>query len=527
MKKILLPSTTFLVLLSVALPSSFADAALINRVNEAFKAVYGNDPTPSQWEYWAQRVQRGEKKSFESLFGAISFNKDHNPFGIPEGKVLGATTAAASGFKVDKSAYPSPHNPNFLPEGTLIKSPSSPNVYYVYGGKKSWVLPSILNKWLGENHYFKHDIIITISEADLARYPTRSSINPIYIGKVLQHPDGTQYMIDDKLRKRQIMSPAIRKAFRMPEGNLYPTTANHLQEFTTGPAITNADHYIGGMVVYVGPYHGGRFWRIQEVEGGKVVKRLYLTDYLYEADGNPDETFRMPVVDKIFARHARGTNISTYPNGWVVGLGSNIYVVQDGRLRLITSPDLFAAMGYKAKYVVRVFPEFLKQYPHGPSIYAFKSIVISGAPKGGVTAAPSTSAQLIKVRPGIRTLINDVNNIYISVFDKDVTASENKFWVDYLYNGEVNNKTDLIATMERARITGQKPARTSRTAQISLDKLKSHWFPYLFYFVHQKEPSDADREYWYGRIRSGDRDTIEKLGGTIQWLKDTEEKTRK
>lgn len=123
-------------------------------------------------------------------------------------------------------------------------------------------------------------------------------------------------------------------------------------------------------------------------------------------------------------------------------------------------------------------------------------------------------------------MIDEINTLYIVAYDKDPSASENKFWVDYVYNGEVNNRTDLMAAMERAAQTGHKPAVTARTARISLDKLKQHWFPYLFYFVHQKEPSDADREYWYGRIREGDRDTVEKLGGTLQWLKDTKGKTR-
>jgi hypothetical protein len=99
--------------------------------------------------------------------------------------------------------------------------------------------------------------------------------------------------------------------------------------------------------------------------------------------------------------------------------------------------------------------------------------------------------------------------------------------VDYIYNGEVNNEADLRTAMQRAAVTGNKPARTSWTAEIGSEKLKSHWFPYLFYFTHQKDPDEADKDYWYGRIDSGDRNTIEKLGGTIQWLKDQEGKTRR
>lgn len=501
-----------------------ADAALIDQVNQAFRAVHGRTPTVSEWTYWAGRVQRKEKTTYAALVGAIAYQRGAGS--AATATVAPPSVGTASTFQVARTAYPSPHNPNFLPDGTLVKSPTKPQVFYIQNGNKSWVLPSILDKWLGENHFFKHDIIITISDADLARYPQTKSVNPIYIGKILQHPSGAQFFIDDKLRKRQI-SPSVRAAFKIPSGNLYAASSVHLGEFATGPAITKTDLYPGGMIVYTGPYHGGRFWKIEEAAGGKLIKRLYLSDYIYEADGNPDESLRAPAIDSVLARHTRGPNIEKYPDGWVAGLNSQIFVVQDEKLRHIGSPSIFAAMGYKQKYVLTVFPEFLKRYPRGAGITAFKSIVSGSSNVAGPAPAPSTATNLTKVRPAIRSMITNMNNIYLSVFDKDVTASENKFWVDYVYNGEVNNQTDLVAAMQRAKTTGKKPARTSRTASISESKLEGHWFPYLFYFVHQKEASQEDKDYWYSRIHPGDRNTIEELGGTIQWVKDNLGATRR
>lgn len=525
MKRWVIPSFLTLALL---LPLS-ARAALIDQVNQAFRQVYGRTPTTTEWSYWAGRVQRKEKTTYDALVGAMAFQKAQQggaSTASPVTTTVASSASSVSTWKTSRSAYPSSHNPNFLPDGTLVKSASKPQVFYIQNGNKSWVLPSIIDRWLGENHYFKHDIIITVSDEDLARYPQTKSVNPIYSGKVLQAPNGAQYFIDDKLRKRPI-SASVRAAYKMPAGNLYPASNVHLAEFATGPAITDTSKYPGGMIVYTGPYHGGRFWKIEEAAGGKLTKRLYLTDYIYEADGNPDETLRAPAVDAILARHERGPNIEKYPDGWVVGLNSQIFIVQSGALRHIASPEIFAAMGYKSKYVLTVFPEFLKKYPRGNGVTAFKSIVASGATVSGPAPAPNAAVNLTKVRPAIRAIIADMNNIYYSVFDKDVTASENKFWVDYVYNGEVSTKADLIAAMKRAKTTGNKPSRTSRTAVLAESKLESHWFPYLFYFVHQKEPSTDDKSYWYGRIQPGDRDTIEKLGGTIQWIKENLGSTRR
>ncbi len=507
----------------LALP---AHAALINEVNMAFQEIHGRDPSFEEWRYWAERVQRQEKTTYAALVGAIAYQYARSGGSPSQTTSVVSSVPSASGFLTSISSYPSPHNPDFYPDGTLIKSPSSGNVYYIWGGKKSWVLPSILNRWLGENHYFKHDIIITVSDTDLARYPQRSSVNPVYVGKILQAPSGQQYYIDDKLRKRPI-SAAVRTKFNVPGNNLYTTSTAHIAEFATGPALTG-NEYPGGYVVYDGPYHGGRFWKIEEIAGGKLVKRLFLSDYIYEASGYPDESQRSPVVAGIFAKHTRGENIERYPDGFTVGIGTSIYVVQNESLRLITSPSIYAALGYHAKYVQKEYPEFLRRYPHGNAIRAFRTIVDGSLVQAGSPApAPSTSASLLKVRPAIRTLISEVNTLYIQVFDKDVTISENKFWVDYVYNGEVKTKTDLIAAMTTARQINKKPSLTSRTAAISLDKLKSQWFPYLFYFVWQKEPSAEDTAYWYSRIQSGDRDTIEKLGGTIQWTKDNLGVTRR
>lgn len=507
----------------VALPTR---AALFERVNEAFSAVHKREPTFAEWQYWANRVVRGEKKTFDALVGAIGYQYAETGRSTAPATLAPGVTAAKS-FAASSHIYPSTAGPNFLPDGTLVKSVSRPEVFYIQNGKKSWIIPSVINKWLGENHFYKHDLIITIPDADLARYPQVSSVNPVYIGKVLQHPNGQQFYIDDKLRKRQI-SAAVRGALKFPAGNLYPTSDVHLREFKSGPAITRADIQPGGMVIYDGPYHGGRIWRVEEAAGGKLVKRLFLSDYLYEAYYYPDESQRVGVSATELARYPRASNIERYPDGWVVGIGSNIYVVQNGALRLVTSPSVFAAMGHNSKYVLKVFPEFLRRYPHGQPISAFKTIVsASTASRATPGSAPTITSTYTKVRPAIRTLIARLNTIYITVYDKDITPAENKFWVDYVYNGEVTTEAQLIAAMRKAKSTGVKPSRTSRTAVLSESTLEQKWFPYLFYFVWQRDPNEDDKDYWYSRIHPGDRDSIEKLGGTLQWLKETSDVSHK
>ncbi len=393
----------------------FAHAGLIDQVNQAFRSVHGRNPTQSEWGYWAGRVQRGEKTSYVALGGAMAYQKGNGGSVVSSAPVNSGV--AASSFKIDKKYYPSSHNPNFLPDGSLVKSVSSPNVFYVASGKKSWVIPRVLNVWLNENHFFKGNIIHTISDSDLARYTQRPSSNPLYVGKVLKHPNGAQFYIDDKLRKRPLSS-SVRSALKFPAGNLYPTSLVHLQEFKTGPAL-KADKYPGGMTIYDGPWHGGRMWKIEEVKGGVLTKRLFLTDYLYEAWYYPDESQRVGVSATMLAKYIRGPNISAYPDGYPVGIGNNIYVVKSEKLRLVTSPSVFAALGYKAGNVRREHQTFLKRYATGQPIRAFKNVVDGNGSlsKGAPKAAPSTASNLTKVRPAVRTLISQINTIALSVYD--------------------------------------------------------------------------------------------------------------
>lgn len=426
-----------------------------------------------------------------------------------------------AGFLANPAYYPSSLNPNFLPNGTLVKTATSPTIYYTKDGTRSMILPHIAELWLKEAHYFKPDVITVISTADMNRYVVAKSVNPYYIGKILQGPDGKQYFIDDKMRKRPI-AQAVRSALLFPSRNLYPTTNAHIAEFVTGPVITRTDVHPGGTVMYRGAYHGGTIWRIAEDSKGNLVKQLYLQDYLYETQGYPWSGQIVPVSEAELGKYVRGANIDKYSDGWAVSLNGSISIVEQDKLRHVASSQLFTALGYPTKYILTVFPEFLKQYPTGIPIAAFKALVTPTAklplPK---TTTISTTSKYPELHPAAAVLIGQVNELFLPMYDREPSAGENTFWVDYIYKGEVGTRDALVAAMAKAHSTGIRPAITSRNASLSASILKSKWFPYLFYFVWHHDPSDAAKAYWYGRIDHGDWTTIEGLGGTIRYLQET------
>jgi len=514
----------FLFLLLVALP---ADAALFNDINQAFSEVHGRNPTTNEWNYWANRVVRGEKKTYAALVGAIGFQKAKGQTTSPVSSPVSASVAspAVGSFKVASSLYPSKYGPNFLPEGTLIKSSASSQAYYVKNGRRSIVLPNVMDRWLTEAHFFNHSVIVTLSPQDFARYKPIDAKNPTFIGKVLRHPNGSQFYIDDKYRKRPL-SASVRAQLKFPGSNLYPASAAILRDFPTGPAL-NGKLQPGGMIIYDGPYHGGRIWRLQEISGGKIAKRLYLADRFYEAEYYPDEGQRVGVSAAELSKYVRGANIGTYPNGWAVSLGGKIFITEGGRLRHITSPAIFNAMGYRSGNVQKAFPEFLNKLGRGHNISAFKSITDSrGAAATAPAPAPNVAATsgLTRVNSTMRSAIAQVNPLYRAVFDKEITPTENRFWSDYVHSGEVQNATALRHAMSVTKSTGKKPGKTCHTCSISSDTLKNHWFPYLFHYTWRRPPSSDDTNYWHARVDGG-RNTIQKLNSNIQWLKQSRNRT--
>lgn len=432
-----------------------------------------------------------------------------------------AVVKTSNGFKVDKKFYPSSHNPNFLPDGTLVKKSNSSNVYQIRDGKITLVLNSILDRWLGENHFFKQDIIRAISAEDFIRYPQGNAVNKIYIGKVLKGASGKQYFIDDKLRKRELSS-ATRAALKIPANNLYATTDAHLNQFSTGKTL-DGKSIPGGFVFYDGPYHGGRMWKTTEAGDGKIEKHLYLKDRFYEADGNPDESQRVALSPAQLATLRRGANVDKYPDGWLIGIGKDAYLMQGAKRRKIANSEILNVLG-GANQIRKEYPEIFTAYATGEDVRAFKNIVATNTNSGtssSAKVAPSVAHNLTRVRPEIRAIIADMNNIFMGVFDRDPSVSDNQFWVDYAYNGEVKNKAELLAAMNKAKKTGKNPPRTPLNAELDSTTLENKWFPYYFYFTHQRDANEDEKNYWFNRIHT-DKNTPEKLGSTIQWLKDTQ-----
>lgn len=74
---------TILVVLAVVAvliaPTAALAATLRERIPEAFKTVYGRQPTPTELIYWQGRIDRKEKTTYQALVGAMGYQKSNAP----------------------------------------------------------------------------------------------------------------------------------------------------------------------------------------------------------------------------------------------------------------------------------------------------------------------------------------------------------------------------------------------------------------------------------------------------------------
>ncbi len=92
------------ILLAVAAPRHVVHgASLESRVNEAFRGVFGQQPTPVENAYWLGRVADGDKTTFAALQGAMYYQKALGRTTGAGRVAVTSTTATAKPKKEDKN----------------------------------------------------------------------------------------------------------------------------------------------------------------------------------------------------------------------------------------------------------------------------------------------------------------------------------------------------------------------------------------------------------------------------------------
>lgn len=243
------------------------------------------------------------------------------------------------------------------PNGTLITSPNTQSVYLLENGKKR----PIANVQIFEARGYHWNQIITIQDSELNLYSTGNPINTAPDGSVFKGSTGNIYVISDGA-KRYVTGPDIFTGLGYVWSQIVSVSDSHLTLYADGDNLSITTTHPNGTLV-----KATNGTSIYYLESG--TKRGITTPEIFEAN-NFKWNRVISITQTELDTYTEGNPISTYPNGTLLKntTDSKVYLVSDGKKRLITSPIFFEDMGYQWNNVVPVASSHLDLYTAGADV---------------------------------------------------------------------------------------------------------------------------------------------------------------
>lgn len=278
------------------------------------------------------------------------------------------------------------------PNGTLLKSLDSPTVFVLDNGKKRPItsMTALLTRYDPKQ-------IIVAPASELARYADGAPIAlPNY--SILKTASGEYYLLDfDTLRP--FASEAVVRALGYNPQEIMDITPADVAAYTIGSTIT-ADTQSPT----------GRLIRAKEVNQLYYLKdNLYysISDERMATVNHPNLRIEtIPIGD--LASYASG-GLERFKDGTLIGIkGFNeIYVIDGGKKRHITSEEVFNGLGYSWANVVWLSDVIAHIHPTGEAVYLRRPIDLASVSDKTVgdepridTATTSTATTTLDVYIG-------------------------------------------------------------------------------------------------------------------------------
>lgn len=248
--------------------------------------------------------------------------------------------------------------------GTLVKTSTSPNVYVLDGGAKRW----IASPTAFVSNGFRWDRIATISDTEMAGYPTGSNIQarPGTLLKSAANPD--VYVTDlagSAYQKRHITSPTVFEGLGYHWEDIYVVSDAELAGYTTVSDVSSVASRPNGFMIKTATSGDVYF-----LEGGQ--KRHVFSPTSFESYGfrwdrvvtvSDPEMSSLSVGPNLLARPGTLIKSSTNPAVYVTDLSGGSYIK-----RWITSPATFNGLGFHWEDIFVLSDAELASYSDGTPV---------------------------------------------------------------------------------------------------------------------------------------------------------------
>ncbi len=239
------------------------------------------------------------------------------------------------------------------PNGTLMQVKGESGVWLIQDGKRR----AFLSKGALTSR-FDANKIVPVSKSDLEKYSIGDPIKyPQY--SILRSPRGTVYLLVDDKRRGFTSQEALRKTGINPE-EIVDAEWDDLNTYAEGLPITATSSYPTGALLQ-DKVSGGVFYVSDGTKAPLWDAILLKTKFKFKSitKETPEKLASYKTVEP--AIFGDGELIKNKDS-------AAVYIIDNGKKRLITSGELFVQLGYKWNNVIPVPKKILDLYPDGENL---------------------------------------------------------------------------------------------------------------------------------------------------------------
>lgn len=217
---------------------------------------------------------------------------------------------------------------SLFPNGSLIRSVSGVQVYYIDQGQKRYIgSPNMLI-----SQFRWQDIIVT-SPVEIDAIPEGDAMT--YAEGSLLSNRGAVYVVSDN-KVRPIASPEVFIAKGYKWNNIIAVSDAELGVHQRGVMLSSSDSYPNGSLLLA---PGGRVYRIKDNKKQYIPSPTILeSKYRWN--------FVIPVSQNSIDSYEQGPN-EYYPEGSLISSATGVFVVQNNTRQPITSPAVFESYRFQ------------------------------------------------------------------------------------------------------------------------------------------------------------------------------------
>lgn len=246
-----------------------------------------------------------------------------------------------------------PENPKLYPNGTVLQSASSSQVYLIQDNLKRPFLnrTSLLSR-------FSEKQIITVKDNILDAYDLGDPIKyPNY--SLVKTPDKKIYLLVDNT-KRLIKDTATFKKIGFNTEEIVSGTILDMSYYATGTTITVASTYTTGALLQ--NIKTGGVYYVQDNKKAPIIDKIFLSTKFKGrkiTKVSVTELNKYQTIDPIVFDSGTLIKSSDLPS---------VYIIEDGIKRAFVDGNTFETLGYNWNNVITVSPQLLAKYPSGDNI---------------------------------------------------------------------------------------------------------------------------------------------------------------